>query len=272
MNVNDPLFTNLALKVIAGRASEAERSELAEQVARRPELEAELDDLRADVAFAKEVLPLLGDEHVKAGKLPGYARARLRAAVRRSLGNPPPPQPTWIATVVGMVGQWRWWLGLGTAAAVGLVVVSLNWTRMSVNTASNVNSKPLVQLAMLDSMGQTRGAVAGAAGSEFLKNLTLGAPQENLQLSATLKESLQQTNLTFFSETADLKKWLEEWPSDNEQPVFKVWYDRDAREVRVLGMWRGKRQVEQRFPVGNERDLVTALQAAREAAKQVVKP
>ena len=268
MNVNDPLFTNLALKVIAGRASEAERSELAEQVARRPELEAELDDLRADVAFAKEVLPLLGDEHVKAGKLPGYARARLRAAVRRSLGNPPPPQPTWIATVVGMVGQWRWWLGLATAAAVGLIVVSLNWTRMSVNTASNVNPKPLVQLAMLDSMGQTRGT--GASG--FWKDLTLGGPQGNLQLATTLKESLQQTNLTFFSETADLKKWLEEWPSDNEQPVFKVWYDRDAREVRVLGMRRGKRQVEQRFPVGNERDLVTALQAAREAAKQVVKP
>ena len=86
MNVNDPLFTDLALKVIAGRASEAEQSELAARVADHPELEAELESLRADVAFAKEVLPLLGDERVKAAELPGYARARLQAAVKRSLG------------------------------------------------------------------------------------------------------------------------------------------------------------------------------------------
>jgi hypothetical protein len=245
VNVNDPLFTDLALKVIAGRASEAERSELAVRVARHPELEAELENLRADAAFAKEVLPLLGDEQVKAGELPGYARARLRAAVKRSLGNPASPQTTSNPTVVEMVWQWRWWLGLGTAAAVGLIVVSLNSTRMSVNTARNANSKPLVQLAMLDSMGQTRGTAA---------------LQGSLQLAATLKGGLEQTNLTFFSETAELKKWVEEWPSDNEQPAFKVWYDRDASEVRVLGRWGGKQQIERRFPVANERDLAAVLE------------
>ena len=166
MNVNDPLFTDLALKVFAGRASEAERSELAARVASHPEFEAELESLQADVAFAKEVLPLLGDEHVKAAELPGYARVRLRAAV---------------------------------------ILVSLNWPCLIGNTARNVNSKPLVQLAMLDSMGQTR----STAASGFLKNSTLGVAQENLNLAATLKESLQQT--------------------------------------------------EQRFPVGNERDLSAVL-------------
>ena len=283
MNVNDPLFTDLALKVIAGRASEAEQSELAARVASHPELEAELESLRADVSFAREVLPLLGDEQVKAAELPGYsyklvpmftlsedeqvkaaelpgyALARLHAAVKRSFGNRASPQTTSKAAVGEMVRQWRWWFGFGTAVAAAVILVSLNWPRLTGNTARNVNSKPLVQLAMLDSMGQTRGAVAGAAGSEFLKNLTLGAPQENLQLSATLKESLQQTNLMLFSEKADLKKWLAEWPSDNEQPAFKVWYDRDAGEVRVLGRRRGKQQTEQRFPVGKERDLPAVL-------------
>ncbi|MCX6926969.1 MAG: hypothetical protein NT154_27740 [Verrucomicrobia bacterium] len=192
---------------------------------------------------------------MKAAELPGYARARLQAVVKRSLGNPASRQTTSNATVRERVRQWRWWLGLGTAAAVGLIVVSLNWPRLTGNSARNVNPKPLIQLAMLDSMGQTR----GTAASGLAKNFTLGAPQENLQLAATLKESLQQTNLTFFSETADLKKWLGEWPSDNEQPAFKVWYDRDAGEVRVLGRWRGKQQIEQRFPVGNERDLPAVL-------------
>ena len=247
MNVNDPLFTDLALKVIAGRASEVERSELAGRVAGHPELEAELESLRADVAFAKEVLPLLGDEQVKAAELPGYARARLRAAVKRSFGNPAPPQPTGKEIVVGMVRHWQWWLGLGTAAAVGLIVVSLNWTRMSVDTARMVNSKPLVQLAMLDSMGQTRGTAA---------------LQRNLQLVATLTESLQQTNLTFFSEKADLKKWLDEWPDEQPQPIFKIWYDRDAGEVRVQGRWNGKLQVEKRFPVEKEQDLPAVLKRA----------
>jgi len=201
VNVNDPLFTDLALKVFAGRASEAERSELAARVASHPEFEAELESLQADVAFAKEVLPLLGDEHVKAAELPGYARVRLRAAVKQSL----PPQPTWKEIVVGMVPQWRWLLGLGTAAAAAVILVSLNWPCLIGNTARNVNSKPLVQLAMLDSMGQTR----STAASGFLKNSTLGVAQENLNLAATLKESLQQT--------------------------------------------------EQRFPVGNERDLSAVL-------------
>ena len=145
MNVNDPLFTDLALKVIAGRGSEAERSELAARVASHPEFEAELESLQADVAFAKEVLPLLGGEHVKAAELPGYARARLRAAVRRSLGNPPPPQPTRKAVVVGMVPQWGWWLGLATAAAVGLIVVSLNSPRLTKNPRATVAIRPLPQ-------------------------------------------------------------------------------------------------------------------------------
>jgi hypothetical protein len=257
MNVNDPLFNDLALKVIAGRASEAERSELAARIAGHPELEAELESLREDVAFAKEVLPLLGDEQVKAGELPGYARARLRAAVKQNLGNPESSKLTWNTT---LVRQWRWWLGLGTAAAVGLIVVSLNWPRPTNNLAIDVHPKPVVQLAMLDSMGPTRAS----------------APQSNLELAATLKETLQQTNLMSFSEAANLEKWVSEWPSDTEQPVFKVWYDRDAGEVRVLGRWRGKPQIEKSIPVASERNLPAALRAAREAAehvvKQVVKP
>jgi hypothetical protein len=239
VNVNDPLFTDLALKVIAGRASEAERSELAVRVAGHPELEEELESLRADVAFAKEVLPLLGDEQVKVGELPGYARARLHAAVKRSLGNTARPQPTSKATFGEMVRQWRWLLGLATAAAVALIVVSLNWPRLTGNTAGNVNSKPLVQLAMLDSMGQTRGA-------------TFSGPTD-AELAATLKASLLQTNLTV------LQHWLEQWPDDRNLSVIKIWYNRDAREIRVQSRNNKGVLFEKVFPVAKEDDLPSAL-------------
>jgi hypothetical protein len=245
VNVNDPLFTDLALKVIAGRASEAERSELAARVAGHPELEAELESLRADVAFAREVLPLLGDEQVKAGELPGYARARLHAAVKRSLGNPASPQPTSNANVVRMVLQWRWLLGLATAAAVALIVVSLNWPRLTGNTAGNVNSKPLVQLAMLDSMGQTRGT-------------TFSGPTD-AELAATLKDSLLQTNLMVFSATPDLQNWLEQWPDDRNLSVIKIWYSRDAREIRVQSRKNKVVLFEKVFPVAKEDDLPSVL-------------
>ena len=171
---------------------------------------------------------------------------------------------------VAAVGlKWRWFFGLGTAAAVGLIVVFLNWPRQASNTAANLHFKPLIQIAMLDSMGLARGA---AALRFFANNFLKSAPRGNLQLAATLKESLQQTNVALFSKTADLKKWLEEWPSGNEPPVFKVLYDRDAGEVQVWGRWRGKPRIERKFIVQNEDDLRAALQAASEVAKQVVKP
>ena len=248
MNVNDPLFNDLALKVIAGRASEAERSELAARIAGHPELEAELESLRADVAFAKEVLPLLGDEQVKAGELPGYARARLRAAVKQNLGNPESSKLTWNTT---LVRQWRWWLGLGTAAAIGLIVVSLNWPRLTNNLAIDVHPKPVVQLAMLDSMGPTRGA-------------NFSGPTD-AELAATLKESLSQTNLTVFSEKPDLQQWLEKWPDQKEQTIIKVWFNRDSGEVRILAQRNGNRIIERGFSVKNEGDLPVVLKQAIES-------
>ena len=211
-----------------------------------------------------------------------------------SANNPVPPGPgrtlpeilrQWLSGLrlgaVAAVGlESRWMFGLGTAAAVGLIVVFLSWPHQASNTAVNLHLKPLIQIAMLDSMGLGRGAVgsAGIVSSPALSsrffawNPTLSAPQGNQQLATTLKESLQQTNLEVFSETADLKKWLEEWPSDDEQPAFKVWYDRDAGEVQVWGRWRRKLRIEEKFTVRNEKDLPTALQAASKVVNQVVKP
>ena len=51
--MNDDHFFDLAMKIIAGQATEAERAELDALVARQPELKAELERLRADVRLAR---------------------------------------------------------------------------------------------------------------------------------------------------------------------------------------------------------------------------
>jgi hypothetical protein len=150
-----------------------------------------------------------------------------------------------------MVRQWGWWLGLGTAAAVGLIVVSLNWPRPTNNLAIDVHPKPVVQLAMLDSMGQTRGA-------------TFSGPTD-AELAATLKESLLQTNLTVFSEKPDLQQWLEKWPDQKEKTIIKVWFNRDSGEVRILAQRNGNRIIERGFSVKNEGELPVVLKQAIES-------
>src|ERR1035441_10448761 len=90
--MNDDRFFDLAMKVTARQATEAERAELDALVARQPELKAELERLQADVRLAREVLPLVGATEATAPELPAYARGRLQIKVRETLGRPEIPQ------------------------------------------------------------------------------------------------------------------------------------------------------------------------------------
>ena len=56
--MNDERFFDLAMKVIARQAGDAERAELDALLAREPELRAEFARLQADARVAKDVLPL----------------------------------------------------------------------------------------------------------------------------------------------------------------------------------------------------------------------
>lgn len=252
--MNDQHFTDLALKAIVGRASAEERAELAQLLAAHPELEKELEELRADADLAKKVLPLLGEEKVQAGELPGYARVRLQGVVKRSQGNPANaqtnsrpelirPKRWWHTFVpVGAVAP-QSWLGVVAVTAVVLIVVFFTFPQLTGKNGSQVAAKPVIQLAMLDSVGQTRGAEEKATE----------------QLLATLKKGLQQTNLASFTEAKDLKQWSSEWPSDKNATVIKVCYDRDLGSIRVLAQSNGKQLIERKFPVTKEQDLTAVL-------------
>ena len=57
--MNDQRFFDLAMKVIARQANDAERADLDALLAREPELRAEFTRLEADARVAKDALPLV---------------------------------------------------------------------------------------------------------------------------------------------------------------------------------------------------------------------
>lgn len=65
-------FFDLALKAIAGHATETERAELDTLITRQPELKAALERLRGDTRLAREDLPLVNATRGAGPELPAY--------------------------------------------------------------------------------------------------------------------------------------------------------------------------------------------------------
>ena len=223
--MNDQRFFDLAMKAIAHQATDAERTDLDALLAREPELCSEFTRLEKDARVAKDVLPLVAACTSSTDRFPAYARERLQTAVRQTLGRPesaaeePDRSLTW---------GWRWALGLAAATAVVVIVA------LSIFHAPNA---PVIQLAMLDTVGGTRGT--------------------DINELATLQETWKESPVQHFSNASELEAWEKNWPNGDGRPAAKIIYDAAAGEVRVSGRSRG-RVFEKTFPV--EKDLATTLQ------------
>ena len=86
-SMNDQHCFDLAMKVIAGHASDAERAELDGLIANEPRFKAEFERLQSDVRTAKETVGLVDATTTTEGTLPAYARGRLQTKVRQTLGR-----------------------------------------------------------------------------------------------------------------------------------------------------------------------------------------
>jgi hypothetical protein len=166
-------FFDLAMKALSHQATDAERAELDALLARQPGLRAEFTRLEADVRLAKDALPLLNATRATAGEFPGYARGRLQTKVRQTFGRPETSAQSASAEEPGMaqpglltlpelapglpargeerrmMWRWRWLLGLAVATAA-IVLVVVRWQAPA----------PVVQVAMLDTAGASRGSDA----------------------------------------------------------------------------------------------------------------
>ena len=221
--MNDQRWFDLAMKVIAGQATDVERAELDALLAREPEMRAEFARLEEDVRATKDALPLVDATLATTGELPPYARGRLQTKVRQTLGGPAAEKEAHRDSASG----WRWVLGLAATAAVILLVVL---------PLFRTPSAPVVQLAMLDTTGGTRGT--------------------DTKEAALLRATWSKATLNSFTSAEALRGWEKKATPD----AVKVIYDRAAAEVRVLGKWHGK-SFEKTFLV--EADLATALKNAK---------
>lgn len=223
-SMNDERFFDLAMKAIGGQSSDAERAELEALLASEPELRAEFARLQADVRITKEALPLVDATQAATGEFPAYARGRLQSKVRETLGRPIAEKEPGR----GMAEGWRWVLGLSTAAAVVLLVVSPMFRQ---------SNTPVIQLAMLDTTGGTRGTDTNEVA--LLQATWKGSPVRN------------------FSRASELEAWEKAWPTDNRHRIAKIIFEPAAAEVRVSGRSKGK-AFQKTFPL--EKDLATTLQ------------
>ena len=223
-SMNDQSFFDLAMKVVAGQATDAERANLNALLAQEPKLRAEFERLETDTRVAKDALPLITACTASTGEFPAYARERLQTAVRQTFDRPK------FATKERPRG-WRWVLGLAMATAV-VLLAALSIFRMM--------NAPVIQLAILDTVGGTRSGDTDEV--------------------ATLKETWKGVPVQNFSDVSELQAWEENWLINGRRPAAKIVYDTASGEVRVLGRSSG-RAFQKTFPV--ERDLETTLQQAR---------
>jgi hypothetical protein len=211
--MNDQEFFDLAVRVVARRASAAEREQLDGMLASQPELKARFEEIQAGARLAKKVLPLVEAVQSSSGEFPAYARERLLAEVRQTLGTPQPARARrgW---------NWRWALGVA-AGAVAVVLLLVPIVRTPV--------EPVIQVAMLDTAGPVRG--------------------EDTELDA-LRAQWKHSEVQTFSKASQLEAWRTNWPSGT-MVAAKVIYDRAAGEVRVILRGPGK-SAERTFQAGQD--------------------
>ena len=97
----------------------------------------------------KDLAPSVEATGATQGELPAYARGRLQTKVRQTLGRPAAKANDSAEPASGLLLRWRWWLGLALAAAAAAFLVI---------PAFLGQSKPVMEVALLDLAGATRGA------------------------------------------------------------------------------------------------------------------
>ena len=222
-SMNDQRFFDLAMKVIAQRCTEAERAELEALVSGSPELKAEWERLQADARLARESAPLSSAMEKSSSEFPAYARERLQTKVRQTLGSP--------ETAKHRGWNWRWVLGLGAATA--MIVFSLSLLNPS---------RPVIEVAMLDTAGGVR-----------------GAKTNQLEL---LRQKWKDAQV--FSNAQESAAWERQPPSSGD--FAKIIYDQAAAEVRVSGRAGGKSFT---TTIAVEKSLANALDEAAHFARDL---
>ena len=236
-------FFDLGIQVIAGRATPEEKAALDAELARRPELKAELDRLRAVSAIAGEVVQLTQVmEEASPAELPGYARRRLQEGLKKTFPVPASAPTLW-ERLQDLMNRWRWALGTtATASVIALFVV-----------ISHLNShpKPVFQLAMMDAPDILRGGGNGLFSDSGDVSKEVKRQMQNAWPGVGLK-SVKPTD-----------GWLDQWPT-KDAPVVKIIYRADLDELLVVIRRVGSSDVKKTFHVTLDQPLPVVIKQAQE--------
>lgn len=204
----------------------------------------------------KKAAPVINRLNDGPSVLPDHVRARLEAAldkkfplsaqqaveqqkqapVHRTAVEQEKAEPSWLEV-------WRWWIGLATATAAVVLIIVLN--------RPGPNLPPVIQVAMLDSIGATRGT--------------------NASPLTVIQQQWKDVKPVEFSDSEQLKQWQKDWDAGSNRTVAKIVYDRDAGVIRVTVRFEGRLLVERSFPVKAEQDLPSVLESVRTLLKEHAK-
>jgi hypothetical protein len=197
-------IAELAMKTVAHQLTSDEQAEVDAILTGGRAGKIEFERLLAEAKALADVMSLMTAAESTTGTLPGYARERLRTKVRQTYRAENAAK----AKAIYTWSAWRLWLSATAGLATMICAALLLFQAQA----------PVVQVAMLDPVGSTR----GGANSELM----------------ALKEAFPKGEVSEFR-TQEAVDILGQKMASNAGDRALVVFDRSAGEVRVTGSKNG---------------------------------
>ena len=159
-----------------------------------------------------------------------------------------------VGGVVAREVTWRWAL-IPTFGLVVLFLISLNKmdqepiSEPPSKIAQPLAGKPVIQVALLDVVGRTRGT--------------------NDPIHAQLQNAWPGTELIEFHQSSKMKAWRDEWPTSTAS-VIKIMYNVSSGELILIGQIKGENKKET-FTLTDLQELSALLEQAQAILKTWLK-
>ena len=242
-------FQELAMLKLAGRASTEESSELDKLLSENPDFRTEFEQLQREIHAIKDLTPIVQAPETSDEEVPAYEKTAFLTEVGEIFDKPAEANENSISEEEHSHSSAEesqplfpfLKVAIGLAAAVAVILIAIPKDNKPSPIAKT--PEPVIQLAMLDIVGETRG--------------------EEDDKVKSLKEVWPQTQLETYSEIDLAKAWREQWGDDSKTPQFKIFYDVTEAEIKIIGRWGETNNTEVVLVDGNLRE---ALSKARQIA------
>jgi hypothetical protein len=143
MNIgNEERFHELAHKALANVAQPAEQAELRALIAENPKLKEEFEQMGAESAAAREILPLLEDLQHPHGRIPRPPMQRLQKEIREVFK----PRPESQGEVRELLARLEKWAGVRIGAERERIMELISFLRESLSTTLAERARPAASL------------------------------------------------------------------------------------------------------------------------------